>query len=90
MGGYFTDKFSLLHLASGIVAYHWGIYFMTWFILHAAFELIENTQTGMRIIRKIKLWPGGKPCADSALNSWGDQLHACLGWGIAHYHSKLF
>lgn len=90
MGVYFTDKFSLLHLASGIVAYYWGISFITWFMLHAAFELIENTQTGMRIIRQIKLWPGGKACADSALNSLGDQLYACLGWGIANYHSKLF
>lgn len=90
MGVYFTDKFSLLHLASGIVAKYWGVSFMTWFMLHVAFELIENTPTGMQVIRQIKMWPGGKLYADSLLNSLGDQLYACIGWALAHYHSKLF
>jgi hypothetical protein len=89
MGIYFTDNFSLLHLASGIVAYYWGISFMAWFIVHAAFELIENTQAGMRVIRLIKLWPGGKTHADSGLNSMGDQFYSCMGWIIAHYFSKF-
>jgi hypothetical protein len=89
MGIYFTDKFSLLHLASGIVAYYWGISFMAWFITHAVFELIENTQTVMRIIRLIKVWPGGKTHADSGLNSIGDQFYSCMGWIIAHCFSKL-
>jgi hypothetical protein len=90
MGVYFTDKFSLLHLASGIVAQYWGISFMAWFILHVAFELIENTPTGMQVIRQIKTWPGGKLYADSLLNSLGDQFYACVGWALARYHSKLF
>lgn len=90
MGVYFTDNFSLLHLASGIVAYYWGISFITWFILHAAFEMTENTEGGMQVIRKIKLWPGGKTHADSILNRLGDQFYACIGWAIAHYHYTLF
>jgi len=90
MGVYFTDNFSLLHLASGIVAYYWGISFMAWFIIHAAFEMIENTPTGMKMIRSIKLWPGGKTHADSILNRLGDQFYSCIGWAVAHYHSKLF
>lgn len=87
MGVHFTDKFSLLHLASGIVVYYWNVSFIAWFIAHAAFELIENTETGMRFIRSVKLWPGGKTHADSALNRMGDQAYACLGWAIAHYYS---
>lgn len=90
MGVYFTDRYSLLHLAAGIVAYYWGISFMTWFVAHAAFELIENTAAGMRFIRLIKIWPGGKTHADSLLNSAGDQFYSCIGWWLAHYSSKLF
>ena len=57
MGVYFTDKFSLLHFASGVIAYYWGVSFRTWFIVHAIFELIENTQFGMQVIRKTKYGP---------------------------------
>ena len=89
MGVRFTDEYSLLHLASGIVVYYWNVSFITWFVAHAAFELIENTETGMQLIRLFKLWPGGKTHADSVLNSVGDQWYACLGWAIAHYYSKL-
>ena len=89
MGIYFTDKYSLVHLASGIVVYYWDVSFIAWFIAHAAFELIENTQIGMQIIRSIKLWPGGKTHADSGLNSVGDQWYACLGWAVAYYYSKF-
>lgn len=90
MGVYFTDEYSLLHLATGIVAYYWGISFTAWFVAHAAFELIENTEYVMRVIRLITLWPGGKSRADTGLNSTGDQFYSCMGWGLAHYSSKLF
>ena len=89
MGLYFTDKFSLLHFAAGIVAYYWGISFSTWFIVHALFELLENTQTGMHLIRTIKIWPGGKSHADSIINSVGDQFYSCAGWLVAEYYCKL-
>lgn len=88
MGVQFTDEYSLLHVATGIVAYYWGVSFMAWFIAHAAFEVIENTPAGMRVIRWVKLWPGGKTHADSAWNSTGDQFYSCVGWAIAHYYSK--
>lgn len=90
MGVQFTDKFSLLHLASGIIVYYWGVSFATWFIMHAVFELVENTQVGMQFIRTIHIWPGGKLHADSILNSVGDQWYACIGWVIAHYCSSSF
>lgn len=89
MGVRFTDEYSLLHLASGIVVYYWNVSFITWFVAHAAFEWIENTQNGMQIIRRFKLWPGGKTHADSILNRTGDQIYACLGWAIAYYYSKF-
>ena len=60
MGTRFTDKFSLLHFATGIIAYYWNISFLSWFIMHLMYEYIENTIYGMRLINKIPLWPGGK------------------------------
>ena len=90
MGIHFTDQFSLLHLASGIVAYYWNATFAAWFVAHAAFEVIENTEQGMRVIRLFKLWPGGKSHADSGLNRVGDQFYACVGWVLAYYSTKLF
>lgn len=85
MGVHFTDKYSLLHFACGIVVYYWNISFITWFIFHLIFELVENTEFGMFYIRKIKLWPGGKSHADSWINSAGDQFYSVLGWVVAYY-----
>lgn len=84
MGVHFTDKFSLLHFASGIVAYYWNVSFVALFILHLIFEMAENTETGMHYIRKVKLWPGGKAHADSWINSVGDQFYSALGWLFAY------
>jgi hypothetical protein len=84
MGIFFTDKFSLLHLATGIVAYYWSISFVLWFSIHVLYEIIENTTWGMSLINRITLWPGGKNKADSLLNQLGDQFYALLGWLIAH------
>ena len=80
MGTQFTDKFSLLHFASGIIAYYWGISVLTWFLIHLIYEYIENTVYGMKLINKITLWPGGKECADTFVNSMGDQFYSLLGW----------
>jgi hypothetical protein len=88
MGKQFTDNFSLLHFATGIIAYYWNISFVEWFILHIIFEYVENTVYGMKIINKIKLWPGGKYHPDSFLNSVGDQFYALLGWIFASYYFK--
>jgi hypothetical protein len=85
MGVFFTDKYSLLHFASGIVAYYWNVSFVAWFILHLIFELAENTETGMHYIRKVKLWPGGKVHPDSWLNRVGDQFYSVLGWLVAFF-----
>lgn len=58
MGKYIFDQFFLLHFASGIIAYFWGISFNNWFIIHFLFEYFENTNYGMNIINKIvTFWP---------------------------------
>ena len=53
MGKYIFDQFSLLHFSVGVVVYFWGIDFKTWFIVHALFELLENTKYGVAFIDEI-------------------------------------
>jgi len=84
MGVFFTDKFSLLHFSTGVIVYYWSISFLYWFVIHALYEIVENTVYGMYIINKIKLWPGGKNTADTVTNSIGDQFYAILGWLTAY------
>jgi hypothetical protein len=84
MGTQFTDNFSLLHFATGIVVYYWNISFVTWFIIHFIFEYTENTEYGMILLNKFKLWPGGKDKKDALLNNIGDQFYSLLGWLVAY------
>jgi hypothetical protein len=90
MGVHFTDKYSLLHFASGIIAYYWDISFILWFIIHLLFEYVENTNIGMKIINKITLWPGGKEKPDTILNRIGDQFYGLLGWIFTFFILKIF
>ncbi len=87
MSEVFTDQFSLLHFASGIIAYYAGIPLGWWFLGHALLELLEDTQPGVVFINKFfgKIWPGGgKKVPDSFLNSeLGDNFYAVLGWIFA-------
>lgn len=92
MGVYFFDQYSILHMASGIIAYFFGISLKTWIVLHILFECVENTETGMLIINKYmhNVWPGGKDKADSFVNSMiGDNFFAILGWVIAYYFDYI-
>lgn len=84
MGNYFTDKFSFLHFATGIIVYYWNMSFIEWFIIHIIFEIVENTKYGMMVINKTNMWPGGKKAADNIINMIGDQYYALLGWISAY------
>jgi len=84
MGVHLLDQYSLLHFASGVIAYFWHVPFVAWFIIHLVFEVVENTQAGMDVINSFPLWPGGKPEADTHLNMAGDQLSAMVGWVAAY------
>ena len=78
------DAYSLLHFAVGVVVRHWDMSFIIWFILHTAFELLENTPSGIYFINEhFKLWPGGKQHPDSLINMLGDTVFALLGWYAA-------
>ena len=79
------DEFSLLHFASGIVAYFWGVPFFWWLIIHTVFEYIENTNMGMKFINNYAhFWPGGGHKKETFVNSMiGDNISAAAGWALA-------
>ena len=84
------DQYSLLHIATGIIAYFWNISLFNWFLLHTLFELLENTQYSAHLITKyITFWPGGKKTVDSIPNMIGDTFSALIGWYISYYIDYL-
>ena len=90
MGRAIFDHYSLLHFATGVVAYHWGISAPVWLASHALFELIENSPPGMQFINKyITFWPGGKTESDHFINMFGDTVSAMIGWGIAWHVDEV-
>ena len=90
MGTLLFDQYSLLHFASGVIAYFFGISFEVWILLHIVFELTENTESGMKIINTyLKFWPGGKPKPDTTINSLGDVISGAAGWLVAYKLDEL-
>lgn len=84
MGKALIDQYSLLHFAVGIIAYFWGISAYITVLVHMAFELVENTEQGIRFINKyLTFWPGGKPYPDTVPNSIMDTLSTLAGWWAA-------
>jgi hypothetical protein len=92
MGTYFFDQYSILHMASGIIAYFFGIKLEQWIIIHILFEYVENTSYGINFINLYlkNIWPGGKDKKDTFLNSMvGDNFFAIIGWCIAYYFDLM-
>jgi len=91
MGNKLLDQYSLLHFASGIIAYFWGFELKTWIILHVIFEIVENTQMGIYVINKYiyKISPMNKNYPDSFTNMTGDVLSGVVGWLSAYHLDKL-
>jgi hypothetical protein len=85
MGVNFTDQFSLLHFATGIIAYFWRLSFLNWFFLHLFYESFTNTRYGIYFINHYTFWPGGKLNYDSIINVIGDQTWGLIGWVFAYY-----
>ncbi len=85
MGNLFTDKYSLLHLAVGIIFRFFNISFIHSIIIHTLFEIIENSNYGIHFIDKyISIWPGGKKESDTLINSLGDLFYFSIGWYLAN------
>ena len=90
MGTRIFDQYTYLHFAVGIIAYFWNISILNLFILHSIFEILENTQMGMKLINNyIVFWPGGKSKTDSIINIIGDTIGVIIGWISAYYLDQI-
>ena len=83
MGFPSTDRYSLLHFFSGVLARYMNIGNLQWLMIHVAFELVENSPWGIEFINLLPFWPGGKEHADSLINMAGDTFYAVLGHYLA-------
>lgn len=91
MGTAFTDQYSLLHFAVGVISRYWNLSLLLLIAIHALFEALENTERGMWMINHyVPFWPGGKTHADSILNRVGDTVYAGLGWVIANVQLDFY
>lgn len=91
MGKYFLDQYSILHFATGVTAYFWGISLINFIILHTIFEIFENTKKGIYIIDTyLKIWPGGKKSPDYLINSIGDTIFAIIGFIMSKYLDQYY
>lgn len=88
MSGAF-DQYSLLHFATGVVAYFWHVPFWLWVVLNLLFELFENSAWGMGIIAKISVFPGGQPRPDTLPNLVCDIISCLIGWGVGYFFDYL-
>ena len=93
MGTKIFDQYTLLHFATGVIAYFWGLSLPLFFVIHTAFEILENTKQGINFInRYFTFWPGGKPQANHIINRIGDTIGAISGWYLSylldHYGKK--
>jgi len=90
MGELFTDNFSILHLAVGVIFYFWGITLTNSIIIHIIFEYLENLDFIMKINNSSGWWPGGKPSADKIINRVGDTFYFALGWLLSKYIDSYY
>jgi hypothetical protein len=93
MGEYFFDQYSILHMASGVIAYFFGIKLYIWIIIHILFEIIENQPIFIKFNNEYLkwFWPGGKEKPDSFVNSMiGDNFFAISGWLVSYGLDKYY
>ena len=83
----FIDQYSLLHFASGVTAYFWGVGPWWWFFGHLAWEGFENSDVGIKLVNQYWHWPGKTNKLnfkrDSLLNTIGDNVSAQFGYWFA-------
>ena len=89
MGKQLLDQYSLLHFSVGVIFYFWNVNFIDALMLHVIFEIIENTNIGIKLINQLFVgkgifsWPGGKNELDTFINILGDNISFIFGWYIA-------
>ena len=92
MGIHLFDQFTLLHFATGVLAYFWSVPPLTFIIAHTVFEIVENTEIGVNFMNifYVQLKGGTKLQADTLLNSIiGDTIGGLAGYFGAQWLDDL-
>ena len=81
------DQYSLLHFASGVTAYFWGIGPLAFAVIHLGWEAFEYSSFGLAAVNKYWHWPGRKKPMerDSVAGSIGDNIAGNIGYWSARY-----
>jgi len=85
MGRTLFDRFTFLHMFSGYLAYHVGFSEVQWLLFHTAFEILENSPSGVAFLRQVTFWPGGKTHPDAWINVLGDTVGTWVGFRLAQW-----
>ncbi len=81
----YFDKYSCLHIASGITAYIWGLSLPKWIVVHLAYSFFENSKMGINFTRDyLAFFKTYKEKGDSMENLIGDTICAIIGWLIVY------
>lgn len=76
------DQWLWVHIAVGICGNLVGFSEFIYVLTHVSYEILSNTEGGMRFLSKLPFWPP-KGKKDRAVNYIGDPLWGWVGFKIA-------
>ena len=84
MGKQIFDKYTLLHIASCVIAKKFGMKENKFHILHLLFEIWENSEQGVEFLSTWEFYDifGGKTEPDAVINSIGDLIGGYIGYRL--------
>lgn len=81
--------YTLVHLGFGMLARLMGVPFLPWTAIHSLFEVLENSNPGIRFFKEKNGWlkrnlgiSWPEYTGDTVINSIIDTAAALLGWAI--------
>jgi hypothetical protein len=78
---HFFDQWLWLHIGVGIFGNVLGFSEFSYVITHATYEILSNTDSGMKFLNRIPFWPA-KPAKDEAVNFLGDPFWGWVGFKL--------
>ena len=83
MKRHFFDQWLLLHILVGAGAHYVGLSHTTYLVTHISYEILSNTDKGMKLVNRLPFWPPKKE-KDEMVNFVGDPFWGWIGWTIAN------
>ena len=83
MKRHFFDQWFLLHVLVGAAGRTMGLSQTTYVLSHITYEILSNTQAGMKFLNSIPFWPP-KHEIDELENVIADPFWGWVGWSLAN------